>query len=167
MITEKDSIKVRRLSLEDLQKRVELLNNPLVNEYLNCDEVFTLDNTIRWFDTTQRNTNRCDLAILVDNNPVGMGGIVNIDCNSRRGEVYLYLDPMAQGRGIASHLMAEIKRVATSEFNLQKLIAWTYSKNLHANSFWERNGFELEGTLRRHQWHRGEIMDRNIYALFL
>jgi ribosomal protein S18 acetylase RimI-like enzyme len=63
---------------------------------------------------------------------VGFSGIAD-------GELtHLYVDPVAQNRGIGSELMAHAKTVSPDRLEL-----WVFQKNESARRFYERHGFRL------------------------
>lgn len=53
---------VRRLTKEDLQLRVNWMNNPKVYSSMHFETPVLMDNTIRWFENNIGNHKRADLA---------------------------------------------------------------------------------------------------------
>jgi GNAT superfamily N-acetyltransferase len=68
------------------------------------------------------------------------------------GEVYaIYVDPVAQGAGVGSALLAravEVLREAGHELAL----LWTLEANGLARAFYERHGWTPDGGRREHHW---------------
>lgn len=53
---------VRRLTKEDLQLRVNWMNNPKVYSSMHFEIPVSIDNTVRWFENNVGNYKRADLA---------------------------------------------------------------------------------------------------------
>lgn len=155
---------LRNLNTEDVEFRVNLLNNPAVNEYLNVNEVFTCEKTKEWLahlDTRKR----YDCVFVSNECSIGMGGLTNISASDKNAELYMYLDPQFQGHGLGYKSLVQLCKYGFDVLNLEKIYLYTFADNVRANKLYEKAGFKHEGCLRLHKMHKGSLVDRNIYGL--
>ncbi len=54
---------------------------------------------------------------------------------------------------------------AFKTLGLNRVFLYTYKTNGRANHLYEKTGFVLEGTLRQHSWHNGQVCDRCIWGI--
>lgn len=94
-----------------------------------------------------------------------MAGITNIDKKAGVGELYIYLDKKLQGRGLGVTYMGLTLDYAFKTLGLNKVFLYTYKTNGRANHLYEKIGFVLEGILRQHSWHNGQVCDRCIWGI--
>ena len=69
------------------------------------------------------------------------------------------------GRGIATLAVGQICREAFEALKLERITAMVYAPNLPSRRVLEKNGFSLEGTIRRGAVKEGSIYDVCIYGL--
>lgn len=100
-----------------------------------------------------------------DGRPLIMCGITGIDIESRRGELYMFGDPDAHGRGHGSSALALLSRWAFECADLNRIFLFTLGSNHQARRFYQRGGFREEGCLRQHVIHNGILEDRYVQAL--
>lgn len=160
-------MEIRRLVKEDLEVRVSLLNNREISQYLDVDETFSLEKTKKWFDKISDNLLRTDYSFVLDGVVVGMGGVVGISPKDRHGELYIYLDPCYQGRGLGKKaLNLMLHRAFIDNPSIEKIFLFTFASNERANSLYKSCGFTQEGALKKHTWHDGRLQDRLIFSIF-
>jgi RimJ/RimL family protein N-acetyltransferase len=85
---------------------------------------------------------------------------------SHRAELGYWLARPYWGRGIMTDVVRVLCDYAFAELGLEKIIAYTFERNLASSRVLEKCGFELEGRLRRHIKKDGELIDVRLYALF-
>lgn len=158
-------ISLNLLKKEDLPYRVNLLNNEGISPYLNTSEKFTIDKTVAWFESIKDNSLRKDFVFLLEGEKVGMGGLTNISLQNRNCELYMYMDPKSQGKGLGYNSCYQLCNFAFNQLNLNKVFLYTFSENYRANSLYEKVGFKLEGVLREHTLKDDKLRDRNFYGI--
>lgn len=152
------------LSEEDLPYRVYLLNHKEVAPFLNTSETFTIENTIEWF--RKRNLgNRFDCVFKEGNLAIGMAGLTNVSKLNSNAELYMYLDPEFQGRGLGKKSLMGICKYGFDEMGLYKIYCYTFSSNQRINNLLEKVGFVREGYFRKHTMKDGLLRDRCFYGL--
>ena len=159
-----EETEIRILEIQDLPIRVSLLNDTDISRLLNTSEIFSLEGTTKWFRNRDLST-RADLALLYMGTVSGMAGITHIDKKAGVGELYIYLDKKLQGRGLGVTYMGLTLDYAFKTLGLNKVFLYTYKTNGRANHLYEKIGFVLEGILRQHSWHNGQVCDRCIWGI--
>lgn len=157
-------VKIEPLKREHLLFRVNLLNNSQVNEYLNVDEVFEIKKTQNWFDSRDLEK-RFDCVFVWNGEWIGMGGLLNISNVDHNAELYMYMSPSFQGKGLGLKSLIELCKYAFEKLFLFRIYLYTFVGNEKANNLYEKVGFFREGFLRKHVSKGGVLYDQNIYGL--
>lgn len=105
---------------------------------------------------------------LVDTRTGGMAGFVdikNIDWNIPKAELGAFMDAAHEGKGLASKALAAITRHCFDELKFDKLLIRTHEGNAGARRVVERNGYQLEGTVRKdYRTTAGVVVDLMYYG---
>ena len=105
-------------------------------------------------------------VIVVDGEAVGSVGVFpKTDIYRRSAELGDWLGKPFWGRGIMTAAVAEICREAFRRFDIVRIEAEINARNIASRRVVEKNGFTLEGVLRKNVYKRGEILDTCIYSL--
>lgn len=158
-------LKLKFLDTEDLEYRVMLLNHKSIAPFINTKEKFTLRKTKKWFQSTKNRNDRIDFVFQYNEDNVGMGGLTNISEKNRNCELYMYIDPSFQGKGLGFKSCYALCEYAFEILNLNKVYLYTFKENIPANKLYEKIGFKLEGILRQHTFKDGVLKDRNFYGI--
>ena len=81
------------------------------------------------------------------------------------GELGYLLDRSFWGRGIATLAVGHFCREVFERLNLERITAAVYAPNIASCRVLEKNGFSLEGTIRRGVVKNGAICDLCLYGL--
>lgn len=156
---------LRPIRQEDLETRVEWMNNPRVYSSMHFEIPVTLDNTLKWFDRNKGMTNRHDVAFErigesfnIEEELIAFGGLTSIDPVLRKAELYIFVSPFLQHQGLGLQATKLLCEYGFSELGLNKIYLETNEDNFAAQRVYERCGFVLEGRLRE------EYLDENGYA---
>ncbi|HRH38587.1 MAG TPA: GNAT family N-acetyltransferase [Flavobacteriales bacterium] len=96
---------------------------------------------------------------------VGFVDIKNIDWNIPKAELGAFLDSHYEGQGIASKALEAITRHCFDTLALDKLLIRTHEGNTGARKVIERNGYQLEGTVRKdYRTTAGVVVDLMYYG---
>ena len=85
--------------------------------------------------------------------------------SSHRAEIGYYLGVPFWGQGIMTDAVRVYVDYAFGELDLLRLTAHTFEFNTGSSRVLEKNGFKLEGRLRKHFRKDGELLDARIYGL--
>lgn len=160
-------ISISPLSVEDLPNRVDLLNDQRISTFLNVNESFTLETTLAWFQRRNLST-RFDCIFRdqeLKDTIIGYGGLSNISINNQNAELYMYISPKYQGKGLGYESLKELCKYGFTVLTLHKIYLYTFSSNIRANHLYEKVGFIKEGHLREHTMKNGTLQDRYLYGL--
>jgi diamine N-acetyltransferase len=159
-------IKIRRFQKEDIPYKVRWINNSKNNKYLHYDLPLREDKTLLWFDSIKDSGDRADYTITLNDEPVGIIGLINIDSKNRKAEYYITLGGVEyRGKGIATIASKLLINEAFNTYNLNKIYLYTEVENISAQKLFERIGFVKEGLLREDIIYNGGKVDRFVYGL--
>src|SRR5690625_2966524 len=93
-------ITIRKFESKDIPYKVKWINDPQNNQYLHYDLPLEIEKTETWFKKNKDNSSRYDAVIEVNNIPVGIIGLLNI--NEFKAEYYITIgDSTFKGKNIA------------------------------------------------------------------
>lgn len=105
-------------------------------------------------------------AIDVGGEAVGSIGLFVRDAAYRRcAEIGYWLGEPFWGNGIISAAIAQICDIGFSRYDIVRIYAEPYAYNMGSRRALEKNGFALEGILKKGVYRNGEIIDSCMYAL--
>jgi ribosomal-protein-alanine N-acetyltransferase len=102
-------------------------------------------------------------AIVDGEQPIGCIGVRPE--NDFRGDVGLWIGRDFHGRGIGTEAVRLAARYAFETLRLDKLEATVFVGNVASRRVFEKNGFLLEGTIRRAVKKRGRLVDEWLFGL--
>lgn len=86
--------------------------------------------------------------------------VKNVDWSIPKAELGYYIDANSEGKGIVSRATALIIDYCFEELKMAKLFIRTYAGNVSSIKVAEKNGFTLEGTIRKdYKTTSGELVD--------
>lgn len=157
---------VRRLTKDDLQLRVDWMNNPKIYSSMHFEIPILIDNTIRWFENNVDNNKRADLVFEENGVVVAFGGLTNINSEVKKAELYIFVNPENQKSGIGTRATKTLCSYGLNQLGLNKIYLETNEDNVAAQRVYEKCGFVLEGKLRNEYISKdGRIMCRMYYGL--
>lgn len=157
---------VRRLTKDDLQLRVNWMNNHRIYSSMHFETPILIDNTIRWFENNVDNNKRADLAFEENGVVVAFGGLTNINSEVKKAELYIFVNPENQKGGIGTRATKTLCSYGFNQLGLNKIYLETNEDNVAAQRVYEKCGFVLEGKLRNEYISKdGRIMCRMYYGL--
>ena len=71
-----------------------------------------------------------------------------------------------RGRGIGTEVCRTVLNYAFGQLNMRKVLLAVYANNPGAIRSYEKVGFQLEGTLRKHVFSEGEYVDKHFMGIF-
>ncbi|MFA7296050.1 MAG: GNAT family protein [Dehalococcoidia bacterium] len=107
-----------------------------------------------------------DLAIEVDGEAVGSIGLtLQGDVYRHTASITYYLGETYWGRGIVTEAVGAFTVYAFATFDLNRIEARVFARNVASARVLERNGFALEGRFREQIVKDGEVLDGLLYGL--
>lgn len=105
-------------------------------------------------------------AIEVGGEAVGSISIfVEQDVYRKSAEIGYWLGEPFWGRGIMSQAVKQLCEEAWERFDIVRIFAEPFARNLGSRRVLEHAGFQLEGIKRSSVYKNGELLDSCIYAL--
>jgi RimJ/RimL family protein N-acetyltransferase len=96
---------------------------------------------------------------------VGLVDVKNIDWNVPKAELGSFIDSRYEGKGIVTKAANLVVDYIVEKHKFLKLLCRANSRNKGSIAVILKNGFELEGTIRKdYRTTKGEIVDLNYYG---
>ena len=121
-----------------------------------------------WLAMSSVEARPTNFAIEVDGAAVGGIGLrLGDDVHRRTAEIGYWLGEAYWGRGIVSEAVGAMTSWSIEQFDLIRIAAYVYAPNTASARVLEKNGYVLEGRLRKRVEKRGEILDALVYAFVI
>jgi Acetyltransferases, including N-acetylases of ribosomal proteins len=166
----KMEFKLRKWELGDVESLTQHANNINIacclrnifpNPYTVVDAKEYIDYILENGDNRQIN-----YAITVDNKAVGGISIsLGTDIYCKKGEVGYWLSENYWGKGIITKATRIICEEAFHKFDIVRIESEVFSHNIGSRRVLEKNGFNLEGTMKNSVCKNGIIYDSCMYAI--
>lgn len=151
---------LRPLREDDRPRLLAWRNSPQVAAYMYSDHLIRPDEHDRWFDGLAGDGRRRFWVIEVDDVPVGLTNLVDIDSVQGRAVIARYIaDPAVRGRGVGGFAEFKVLDHAFSRLGLRKLWSEVLETNAVAWRLHMANGFQREALFRGHVVKNGQPVD--------
>ncbi|HLO71144.1 MAG TPA: GNAT family protein [Flavipsychrobacter sp.] len=111
-----------------------------------------------------------ELYVMTINNQENLIGLIflkNIDTKTSKCEIAYFIDKNEEGKGITSMAVQQALDKAFNELGLNKVYCRVSPDNTASNKVAIKNGFELEGVLKKEfRIDNGNLIDLNYYGRF-
>jgi [ribosomal protein S5]-alanine N-acetyltransferase len=91
--------------------------------------------------------------------PIGSASVRPLEGEEFRGDCGLWIAEKYSGRGYGTRVVRELMCYAFEKLQMEKLEASVYVGNVASRRIFEKNGFQLEGTIRKATKKRGVFLD--------
>jgi len=127
---------------------------------------YTLKDAKKWIKDCNKNENKkTRFAITIDNKVVGGITFRVLDLNSKKtAEMGYWLGENYWGKGIMSEAVKLVLDYVFNNFDIIRMQAYVFEYNPGSCKVLEKNGFILEGRLRKNIFKDGKIVDEFLYA---
>ena len=162
-----EQVTIRKFTVADIKNKVKWVNDPLNNKYLHYTLPLEYEKTMRWFESVKDDKTRYDCVIEYGGVSVGLIGLLNIDEQNKKAEVYVVLgEHDYKGKGVANRAGIKLLDHAFAVLGLEKICSYMEVDNVASQKCWKRMGFVQEGLLRSDIIYNGKKVDRYAYACF-
>ena len=158
-------IQINKLSIEDLNTRVEWINHPSISGNMYFELPASYEKTLKWFLQLDSRPNRIDLVAKSHTEILSMFGLTDIDLTNSKAELYIMTNPKFQGMGIGQKATKWLLNYSFSILSLNKIYLYTDTKNLAASNMYNKVGFFQEGILRSDKFKNGVLNDRIVMSM--
>lgn len=163
---------LREKRLSDDEDFFTYYSDPEVNKYILCQIPNNIEETKRelsyWRNIFYRNDGiYFAIADKETDRLIGSIGLTGYNAYQGRIEISYDLSKHYWRRGIMKKAIAAVTEYAFSEFNekINRVEAFTATNNIASKNLLLKNGYELEGVLRQHRYHRGVYVDVFIFSI--
>lgn len=127
---------------------------------------YTIEDAKTWIEITNNDETKSNFAITVNDKAVGgIGLALGEDIEKISAEVGYWLGEKYWGKGITSSALGGIKDFAFNHLSLERIFAKPLEHNTASRRVLEKNGFQLEGILKRSVLKEGKIYNQALYAV--
>lgn len=159
---------LRPLEKEDLVLRPKWFNDPEINNTLLMSIPIGYSQTLKWYENSLKDNSKLNLSIcdIETEKVIGMTGLLNINHLHQNAQFYITIGEKEYwGKRIPDEVIPLVVTHGFDELNLIKVYLWTINSNDRARKVYERNGFELEGIMKRQYFVRGKHQDLYQHAI--
>jgi RimJ/RimL family protein N-acetyltransferase len=164
-----ERVSLRRVERQDVEKRVQWLNDPLVQQTLFFDNwPVSVEQTNRWLDRVATNPTRRDFTVLskVGGDYIGMCGLYNFCPRTRKAGHYVIVgDAAFRGKGYGTDIYKVIVNYGFNELGLNRITGYQLVGNAAAHRVVEKLGWTREGLLRQDQLSHGRLADAYLVSI--
>lgn len=159
-------ISIRKFEHKDILNKVRWLNDPDINQYLHYNLPLDYDKTLEWYDNSRQNKERYDAVITVDNKPIGLIGLININYNNKQGEYYITIGERDfASRGVAYKASLKLLNYSFEELNLRKVYLFTEQENIGMQKLANRLGMLQESLILNHSRRNNQFYNAYYYSI--
>ena len=159
-------VSIRKFNFKDISNKIKWINDPVNNKYLHYDLPLGQTQTENWYEKNKENSNRFDAVIEVNNQPIGIIGLVNIDHNKKQGEYYITIGERAfASKGVAYKASLELLNYSFEELNLRKVYLFTEQENIGMQKLANRLGMLQESLILNHSRRNNQLYNAYYYSI--
>lgn len=166
-MNQSELIKIRQVLPTDVPTMYKWECDDEIGRLVGIEKARTLDEVVsgynKYFDGLKPNLHL--FTIEYDGHCVGRIELGNLDQENRHAAFGIVIgEKPLQSKGLGSVAINYLLNFAFTDLNLIKLYGEVYDYNTASQKFLEKNGFTLDGVLRKHEFFRGEHRDMFQYS---
>ena len=160
------NVKFSRLREDDLAMVMDWRMRPYITRYMNTDPQLTLDGQRKWYRRLDGDDSQLHWIVSVDDQPVGMINVVNIDRdNSRCSWGYYIAERAARSFKLALYLEWNLYDFVFDKLKLHKLCCETFVENEQVVQLHQMCGSQQDGVMRHHIRKHGKFYDVSVGSI--
>lgn len=170
-----DHYTLRPPLIEDTESLYKLVTNnkPRLLDYfpIALNAITSIANTRSYIELkiSQAEKQEAITHFIIDDHTTKVIGVVfikNFDWTIPKAELAYYIDKNYEGKGIISEALKQLINYSFTELKLNKVYLRTATDNAGSQKVALKNGFKLEGVLRKdYRIFNGTLIDLNYYGL--
>jgi len=163
-----EKYQIREFLANDVEAIVKNANNREVSKYMrdSFPYPYTKDNAVQRIDFVKKNYSSLFFAIADENELIGgIGAVPQTDVHRFSAEVGFWLGQSHWNKGIITKALPVFCNYLFSKFDFNRLTANVFEGNDASQKVLEKNGFVLEGKLRKSVFKENKFVDHYIYGL--
>ncbi|OHT02741.1 acetyltransferase, ribosomal protein N-acetylase [Tritrichomonas foetus] len=163
-----ENIKLTKWCLDDAEELSVIANNRKISDNLRdgFPHPYCLQDAINFINISNDDNNSMNFCIKVNNCVAGGFGIVfHTDIYRRNCEIGYWLGEKYWGQGIMTRVVKSGVKYIFSNFDIVRIYADIFARNVGSKRVLEKAGFEFEGVLRKSVFKNGEQIDALSYSL--
>lgn len=153
-------ISFRLLEKQDLEFLNEV-RNYCAKEYLHDSRIFSLSDTLKWFETTHPHY----YIILNNEEKIGYFRISNHSIANQNLYIGADLHPNFWGKKLAYHSYQKFINYLFINYDLHKISLEVLSTNIRAYNLYKKLGFVQEGVKRQEVFKQNQFVDSIIMSI--
>jgi len=166
MLNEKNAkVRFRPIAKYDLELLRKWRMHPEVTKYLYTDPILTKEDQEKWYANLQE-INDIYWIISYDKIDIGYAALRDVVSNISADPGIFIADTRYRKKGIAKFVIGKIQEYAFEVMGLSKLYGPVLSENYGALMAYLKNGWIIEGCLKRHIYKNKKYYDVYMIALF-
>lgn len=161
-----DRVELRTIERDDVDTIQRWVNHPEIRRYIHEFRLpYTREDYVEWTRESGGSTDRVDLLVCVDDEPVGRARLVPLDEGRRCANLAFLTAPDYQGNGYATEAAALLVAYGFEELLLHRIEAKALAPNGGSRHVLESLGFVREGRKREVAIADGAHADEVFYGL--
>ncbi len=161
-------VQLKRWTMDD-QERLQAIMSQVDRSYLSnrLPDHYTLEDAAWWIGMAREKDGKEGVfrAIWLDGQCVGNISVEKkSDVYERDGEIGYMVREEAQGKGVMTEAVRLICQEAFDILKLERITGMVYAPHEASRQILRKNGFDLEGILRRGVCKHGQVYDLCIYG---
>ncbi len=170
MIIKGDRINLRKLKKSDAESIQKHAKDKEISRYTILPHPYKLKHAQDFINLTHKKMRKKEsyefgIELKVTKKIIGMMGLINIDFENKKAEVGYWLGKKYWKQGLTTESLKLILKFGFRELKLEKIYAKVMCPNMASANLLKKNGFKLEGKLRKNTLKNGKFMDDLIYGL--
>ncbi len=163
----KTQFKLRPFKDSDAVAFVAGLNTETIERDTTINLPWILDKAQWWISFINDAANHTPISevhfvIEINGELAGSAGIINID--GHKGEIGYWLTDNYSGAGVMTGVVAEVTKYGFEQLGLTRIFAPILPHNKPSARVLEKNGFAMEGILRKYYKKKNKFVDALCYA---
>ncbi len=163
-----EQYQIREFLAKDVEAIVENANNREDSKYMrdSFPYPYSKENAVQWIDFVKKNYSTLFFVIADETELIGgIGAMPQTDVHRFSAEVGFWLGQSHWNKGIITKALPVFCNYLFSKFDFNRLTANVFEGNEASQKVLEKNGFVLEGKLRKSVFKENKFVDHYIYGL--
>lgn len=167
VVIESKEFSICTVAPEDIESIAEMANDDEIASKMSdiFPNPYSLQDAINWVRIATSHEPTTNFSIVIDGKAVGGIGLHLMDDTScKTAKIGYWIGRPFWGRGIVTEALKLMTGYAFANFEISRLQATVYEGNVRSARVLEKAGYELEGTLKKAIYKRGQLFDKWIYS---